>query len=139
MFINKASQGGPTNNSSSVIAGYYLNAVEKYGKYFVVSFVSIYFTTSVFTIGCTRMLRGDRGTENSRIAYLQPFLRRNRSGAENSFQYNMGGLQVIRFAYLSAFTWRFIIIVCFISQRIEAWWSQLRRSFTDWWLKFFQV
>ena len=23
-----------TNNSSSVIAGYYLNAVEKYGKYF---------------------------------------------------------------------------------------------------------
>ena len=37
--------------------------------------------------GCPRIVRGDRGTENSRIAYLQPFLRRNGSGADNSFQY----------------------------------------------------
>ena len=25
------------------------------------------------------------------------------------------------------------------TQRIEAWWSQLRRSFTDWWMDFFKV
>ena len=39
--------------------------------------------------GCPRIVRGDRGSENSRVAYLQPFLRRNGSDThvEKSFQY----------------------------------------------------
>jgi hypothetical protein len=24
-------------------------------------------------------------------------------------------------------------------QRIEAWWSQLKKSFTEWWIELFQV
>ena len=77
-----------TNNSSSVIAGYYLNAVGKYGKYFVISLVSAFILLCLtYSKGCPRILRADRGSENSRIAYLQPFLRRNGSGADNSFQY----------------------------------------------------
>ena len=41
----------------------------------------------LYLIGCPRIVRSDRGTENSRIAYLQPFLHRNGSGVDSSFQY----------------------------------------------------
>ena len=43
-----------------------------------------------YVAGCPRITRCDRGTENSRVAFLQPFLRRNGLDAlakENSFQY----------------------------------------------------
>ena len=75
-----------TNNDSAVTAGYYLSAVEKYGV--ARSHCSIFaFEIASTSVGCPRIVRGDRGTENSRIAYLQPFLRRNGEGADNSFQY----------------------------------------------------
>ena len=41
-------------------------------------------------IGCPRMVRGDRGVENSTVAFMQPFLRRNGTDGlsdQNSFQY----------------------------------------------------
>ena len=40
--------------------------------------------------GCPGIVRTDRGTENSTVAFLQPFLRRNgrdRLAGERSFQY----------------------------------------------------
>ena len=58
----------------------------------MVSVIIISFFNIVLIIltGCPRILRADRGTENSRIAYIQPFLRRNchdsLAGA-SSFQY----------------------------------------------------
>ena len=55
-------QVGPTNNDPSVIANYYLSTVHGIG-------------------GAPRILRGDRGTENSYVARLQGFLRRNSSDA----------------------------------------------------------
>ena len=74
-----------TNNDSAVIAGYYLSAVEKYGA--EVSLLFFFFEITSTSVGCPIIVRGDRGTENSRIAYLQPFLRKNGEGADNSFQY----------------------------------------------------
>ena len=44
----------------------------------------------LFFIGLPRLLRCDRGTENSKVAFLQPFLRRNGQDASSgirSFQY----------------------------------------------------
>ena len=41
-------------------------------------------------LGCPRIVRTDRGTENCTVAFLQPFLRRNgrdRLSKENIFQY----------------------------------------------------
>ena len=40
--------------------------------------------------GCPRLLRSDRETENARISFLQPFLRRHGQDSlagENSYQY----------------------------------------------------
>ena len=50
-------------------------------------FTRMYICLGVYNVGCPRIVRGDRGSENSRIAYLQPFLRRNGEGVNNSFQY----------------------------------------------------
>lgn len=38
-------------------------------------------------VGAPKLLRCDLGTENSRLAYLQPFLRRGGSLSDQSFQY----------------------------------------------------
>lgn len=65
------------------------------------------------------ILRGDRGTENSHVAGIQRFLCRNSCDAfsgNDSFMY-----------------WRSVS-----NQRIEAWWSFLHKSETDWWIKFFK-
>ena len=69
--------------------------------------------------GCPKKVVGDRGTENSDIAAFQRYFRRNgidESAGENSFLY---GKSVS-------------------NQRIEAYWSQLRKSCTAWWMNFFK-
>ena len=40
-------------------------------------------------IGCPKVVRADRGTENAKIAFMQPFLRHQCSDdfARNSFRY----------------------------------------------------
>ena len=91
---------GPSNNDPRVIASYYLSCVHQIE-------------------GVPMILRGDRGTENSHVAGIQRFLRRNSCDAfsgTNSFMY---GRSVS-------------------NQRIEAWWSFLRKSETDWWIKIFK-
>ena len=69
--------------------------------------------------GVPRVLRGDRGTENVNVAGLQRFFRRDSvdvMARNKSFLY---GRSVS-------------------NQRIEAWWSFLRKSETDWWIRFFK-
>ena len=69
--------------------------------------------------GIPRKVVGDRGTENVYLAASQRFLRRNHfdtNAGEKSFQY---GRSVS-------------------NQRIESWWSMLRRSCTNWWINYFQ-
>lgn len=41
-------------------------------------------------LGCPKLVRTDRGTENTKIAFMQPFLRRHGTdtlSGENSFRY----------------------------------------------------
>ena len=53
----------------------------------------------LFYKGCPKLVRGDKGTENAVIAYLQPFLRRKCSdvfSGEESFRYGRStGNQVL--------------------------------------------
>lgn len=84
------------------------------------SIVSKYFVDCIREIGGTpRILRSDCGTENVYVAGIQQFLRLDSSdsfAAEKSFMYGKSTS----------------------NQRIEAWWSQLRRGGTDWWIRFFK-
>ena len=92
------------------------------------------YSSSFFPPGCPRIIRTDRGTENARVAYLQPFLRRH----GHSFQYGRSASNQVW--YTPHHTW-YISKCCLWSviQRIDAWWSQLRRWFMDWWIDFFEV
>ena len=82
--------------------------------------VAHYFVKCITEVGGTaRIVRADCGTENSHVAGIQRFLRNNSDDsfrAEKSFIY---GRSVS-------------------NQRIEAWWSQLRRGCTDWWIEYFK-
>ena len=66
-----------------------------------------------------RKLAADRGTENVVIAGSQRFLRRNHED-------DLTG-------HLS-----FLFVKSITNQRIEAFWSQFRRSCADWWMQFFK-
>ena len=65
------------------------------------------------------LLRTDRGTENGSMATVQCFLRRNHNDS-------LSGLGAHR--YGSSHT----------NQRIEAWWSFLRKNWGSWWINFFK-
>eukprot|EP00111_Clytia_hemisphaerica_P011641 TCONS_00034212-protein len=66
-----------------------------------------------------RLIRTDRGTENVNICGIQRFFRRSHNDSfagQRSFQYGTSTA----------------------NQRIEAWWSQLKRGFSHWWIDFFK-
>ena len=69
--------------------------------------------------GAPRIFRGDCGTENVHIAAMQRFFRSSANdcfAGDKSFMYGKSTS----------------------NQRIEAWWSQLRKSGADWWIKYFK-
>ena len=76
-----------SNNNPNIIAKYYLETVETIdGKYGLEVTSELNYILS----GCPSIMRTDRGTENSIIAFLQPTLRHTHSDAfarEKSFQY----------------------------------------------------
>ena len=82
--------------------------------------------TSKYFIDCVRQVRGvpkfiraDRGTENVYIAAIQRFLRMNCDDVANGTECFLYGKSVS-------------------NQRIEAWWSFLRESYSSWWMNFFK-
>jgi len=80
---------------------------------------SAYVESIININGIPRKVIGDRGSENVYVAASQRFLRRNQDdgmAGQNSFTY---GRSVS-------------------NQRIEAWWSMLRRSCTNWWMNYFK-
>ncbi|XP_064389966.1 uncharacterized protein LOC135337880 [Halichondria panicea] len=89
-----------TNKDSFVIGGYYLKAVE-------------------LCEGCPTLVRADMGTENAKVAHLQPFLRRHDTDS---------------FAGCDSFRYGKSVH----NQRIEAMWSVLRKWCLDWWIDFFK-
>ena len=82
-------------------------------------------------------MRADRGTENTNIAFLQPFLRddgNDNFAKEKSFMYGRStSNQVIKDIQTH---FRFSVNVL---QRIEAWWGQLRKNAAGWWMEYFKV
>ena len=78
-----------------------------------------YFITAIEShSGCPRVMRGDLGTENVLVKDLQRFLRRN---GEDERAGNSSYLEGASTA----------------NQRIEYWWSFLRRECTDFWICLF--
>lgn len=69
--------------------------------------------------GIPRKIIGDKGTENVNVALVQRFMRRNHN--DNCAGYDS-------FKYMKSTS----------NQRIEAFWSQLRRSCTNFWINFFR-
>lgn len=87
---------GPTNNNPKMIANYYLDTVASHG------FVP-------------RIVRADRGTENSSISFLQPFFRNDHSDS-------MAGVKSFMYGKSTA------------NQRIERWWGYLKQQGISWWM-----
>lgn len=69
--------------------------------------------------GCPTLLRTDNGTENVIMAAIQAYFR---SGGEDSF----AGVKAHRYGSSPA------------NQRIECWWSFLRKNRSNWWINFFK-
>jgi len=89
-----------TSSDPKIIGGYFVEAIKDFG-------------------GCPRIVRADRGTENTIVAEIQRYIRRNGAdplAGDKSFLLGRS--------------------VC--NQRIEAWWSILRKEFTDFWLTLFR-
>jgi hypothetical protein len=84
------------------------------------AFIAKYFMDCIRQEGGTAcIVRADNGTENTYVAGIQRFLRNNSFdlfAKDKSFMY---GRSVS-------------------NQRIEAWWSQLRKGCTDWWMRHFK-
>lgn len=84
-----------TSSDPKVIAGYLMETVVELG-------------------GCARIIRADKGTENSCLRDIQRFIRRNdESGGERSFIYGRSTA----------------------NQRIESWWGFLRKECVEFWLE----
>lgn len=81
----------PTNKDSKVIAGYYLQAVEKYGEV-TTTLLICYDDNDYYHVGCPKIVRADKGTENAKVSFLHPFLRYQSTdgiddSAESAFRY----------------------------------------------------
>ncbi|XP_028519094.1 uncharacterized protein LOC110252739 [Exaiptasia diaphana] len=69
--------------------------------------------------GVPRVIRGDCGSENFYIAAIQRYLRKDH-------QDSMAGVKSFLYSKSTA------------NQRIEAWWSTLRKTNTNWWINYFK-
>ena len=90
-----------TSSDAKLIAGYFMQSVKRLG-------------------GCPMRIRGDMGTENSNVALLQQFMRRDgldRWAGESSFLYGKSTA----------------------NQRIESFWSILRKQHCQFWISRFKV
>ena len=80
---------GMSNNNPKIIAGHYLECV-KTMKGTVCMYTSLFCCDSNahyhISVGCPTLVRTDLGTENSTVAFLQPFLRRNGTDSLSSMK-----------------------------------------------------
>lgn len=83
------------------------------------SLIAGYYTSSVEQLGgCPRIIWTDCGTENVIIAALQHVFHRNMVNNRQTYGH------------------RYLTSTC--NQRIESWWSTLRKSRSEWWLELFK-
>ena len=91
---------GRSNNDPRIVAQYFVDYIRGIG-------------------GTARRIRADFGTENTHVAQIQRFLRRNNVDSfakEKSFVYGKSAA----------------------NQRIESWWSFQRRWGINWWINYFK-
>ena len=69
----------PTNKYSFVVAGYCLQAVSKYGMLSTLSIHAevVHKNNIIITSGYPKIICSERGSENAKITFIEPFLRRN--------------------------------------------------------------
>lgn len=85
--------------------------------------IAHYYSEYVRLLGGTScIVRADRGTENVNVAAIQRFFRQLPSDGLDEFS----GEKSFLYGRSTA------------NQRIEAWWGLLRKSCTDWWIRFFK-
>jgi hypothetical protein len=78
--------------------------------------IANYYIDSIKTLKLVpRIIRADCGTENTLLSFLQPLLRRSHNDT-------MAGIKSFMFRRSTS------------NQRIEAWWSYLRRQGIHWWI-----
>ena len=78
--------------------------------------IAYYYLNTIKNMKCApRVIRSDCGTENSYISFLQPFIR-------HSHRDSLAGMKSFMYGKSTS------------NQRIEAWWSYLRRQGIHWWI-----
>ena len=76
---------GITNNNPRTIAHYYLECVKEINGDLTI-LVHNQTLDVVLFIGAPRLIRADCGTENSSVAFIQPFLRRTHGDCYAGFE-----------------------------------------------------
>ena len=91
-------------------------------------------------VGCPRVVRADRGSENVNIAALQRMFRHDcgdEFAGEKAFMYGRSTANQVRAAVF--FLPVFVCDIFVIHKRIEAWWGHLKKNGAKWWTDFFKV
>ena len=68
---------GVSNNNPKIIAHHFINCVKHLGGTIIIIYVYIACSMFHIVIGVPRIVRADCGTENTNVAFIQPFLRHN--------------------------------------------------------------
>ena len=84
------------------------------------------------------------GTENTTIAFLQPVFRHNgldHLAGGKSHRYGKSVTNQVCVALCNKTLYILLVtqMLSYSWQRIEAWWSQLRLHYMEWWITFFKV
>ena len=98
---------GPSNNDPTVIARYFLDTVKQLGGMYTLSHPYWHCFQHFVHVACKgapAVLRCDLGTENTTLAFIQPYLRqrgRDSFAGENSFRYGRSTSNQARYHSIS--------------------------------------
>ena len=127
-----------TSHNPKVVARYYLEIIEQIGGIYCLFLLQLHMytiTPNKFT-GCPSVVRADYGTENTCIAKAHIAFRMYHSDSlagSKSFLYGSSTANIVSLCINSTLSLNGYV------QRIEAWWSQLWRFKTGWWIDLFKV
>lgn len=133
----------PSNSNPKVIARYYLEAVEEIASRCLQCFyIPFNMINALIVLGCPEVLRCDYGTENSSLATIQIAFRyhhQNSMAKDKSFIYGPSKSNIVCLYNYVFYDISVMHLWTRYIQRIESWWSHLRRRKTDWWINLCKV
>ena len=134
MWLKAAS----SNNNPRYISSFYTQCVRSIdGRSDFLKELALW-CVKISIAGCPQVLRTDAGTENSLLAVIQPMLRHEHSDCfyqERSHIYGRSTSNQVNWEIANNHT----VSDNIIFQKIEAWWSQLRKRHMEWWITFLKV